>query len=128
VTSNEQEPGDRVQGIGRRLRCSLVPRPKANQKAKGKRQKCSSPPFSNFDFPFSIFQLPLSSFQLPFSIFEFLFSLFGFPRPSYLLDMEIQTKISFGINGGKFRRGTFLLFLVRKRSYSLKSSEILENN
>jgi hypothetical protein len=63
----------------------------ANLKAKGKGQKCSSPPI----------------FEFPFSIFEFLFSLFGFPRASYLLEMKIQPIISFGIKEGKFRWGTF---------------------
>jgi hypothetical protein len=48
VRSDEQEPWDRLQGIGRRLQRSLVPRPKADQKAKGKN---AAVPI--FEFPFS---------------------------------------------------------------------------
>jgi hypothetical protein len=57
------------------------PRPdhEANQKAKGKGQKCSNPPI--FEFPFSM--------------------------PSYLLEMKVQPIISSRIKEGKFRRWAF---------------------
>src|SRR5207245_884918 len=79
----------------------------ANEKAKGKgqRAKMQQPP----DFRFSNFDFPITNFHFPYS------------RPSYLLEMKVRAVISFRINEGKFRRGTFLRFLGRQRTYSLKS-------
>src|SRR2546428_10263349 len=42
--------------------------------------------------------------------------------------MKVRANISFRINEGKFRRGTFLRFLGRQRTYSSKSSVVFENN
>src|SRR6266568_3668699 len=42
--------------------------------------------------------------------------------------MKVRAIISFRINEGKFRRGTFLRFLGRQRTYNSKSSEVLANN
>src|SRR6266568_2456870 len=43
--------------------------------------------------------------------------------------MKVRAIISFGINEGKFRPGTFLRFLGRQRTYyTSKSSEVFENN
>jgi hypothetical protein len=75
----------RFQGAGIMLQRSLLARPKANQKAKGKGQKCSSPHFRT-----SIFQIPISIY---------------FPhgseakcRGSYLLEMKVRAIMSFRIN------------------------------
>jgi hypothetical protein len=56
--SNYQFP---IPGTGRRVQRSLVPRQKANQKAKGK--NAAAPRFSNFQFRFSNVQVPISMLQ-----------------------------------------------------------------